>query len=142
MIAAVSLRREIEGGWVLFLVGIPSVVIGVAPAFLPGAGVLSLSCQESAGSVSTRVTVYKDAKEAEGRYSLSDALAASRDPRAVVWISLVEPSTEELESVANQFGSQELAKEDTETRKGVILNYQGGRLTMMVSPARYLDDLE
>src|SRR5215207_6994202 len=140
MIAAVSLRREIEGGWVLFLVGIPSVVIGVAPAFLPGAGVLSLSCQESAGSVSTRVTVYKDAKEAEGRYSLSDALAASRDPRAVVWISLVEPSTEELESVANQFGSQELA-EDTETRKGVILNYQGRRLTMMVSPARYLDDL-
>ena len=32
------------------------------------------------------------------------------------------------------------AEEDTETRKGVILEYQGRRLTLMVSPARYLDD--
>ena len=90
--------------------------------------------------MSTRVTVYQDGKKAEGNYSLSDASAASRNPRAVVWISLVEPSKEELDSVAQQFGSQELAQEDTETRKGVILNYQGRRLTLMVSPARYLDD--
>ena len=109
-------------------------------AFSPGVGVLSLSCEESAGSVSTRVTVYEDGKRAEGNYSLSDARAASRDPRAVVWISLVEPSKEELDSVAHQFGSQELAKEDTETRKGVILKRQGRRLTLMVSPARYLGD--
>src|SRR5215204_3586257 len=93
-------------------------------------------CEESAGSVSTRVTVYQNGKKAEGKYSLSDASAASRDHRAVVWISLVEPSKEELDSVARQFGPQE----DTETRKGVILEYQGRRLTLMVSPARYLDD--
>ena len=109
-------------------------------AFPPGVGVLPLSCEESAGSVSTRVTVYEDGKKAEGNYSLSDALAASQNPRAVVWISLVEPSKEELDSVAQQFGAQELAQEDTETRKGVILNYQGRRLTLMVSPARYLGD--
>jgi uncharacterized membrane protein HdeD (DUF308 family) len=42
VIAAVSLRREIEGEWVLFLVGILSVVLGVAMAVLPGVGVLSL----------------------------------------------------------------------------------------------------
>jgi magnesium transporter len=90
--------------------------------------------------VSTRVTVYQNDKKAEGKYSLSDASAASRDDRAVVWISLVEPSKEELDSVARQFGTQELAQEDTETRKGVILDYQGRRLTLMVSPARYLDD--
>ena len=75
--------------------------------------------------MSTRVTVYEDGKKAEGKYSLSDASAASRDDRAVAWISLVEPSKEELDSVAQQFGTQELAQEDPETRKGVILNYHG-----------------
>jgi uncharacterized membrane protein HdeD (DUF308 family) len=42
VIAAVALRREIEGEWVLFLVGVLSVVLGVAMAVLPGVGVLSL----------------------------------------------------------------------------------------------------
>jgi magnesium transporter len=97
-------------------------------------------CEESAGSMTTRVTVYEDGKKAEGEYSLSEAHAVSRNPRAVVWISLVEPTKEELDSVARQFGPQELAQEDTETRKGVILEYQGRRLTLMVSPARYLED--
>jgi uncharacterized membrane protein HdeD (DUF308 family) len=42
MIAAVSLRREIEGAWVLFLVGILSVTLGAAMAIQPGEGLLSL----------------------------------------------------------------------------------------------------
>jgi uncharacterized membrane protein HdeD (DUF308 family) len=42
VIAAVALRREIEGEWVLFLVGVLSVVLGVAMAVLPGVGLLSL----------------------------------------------------------------------------------------------------
>jgi uncharacterized membrane protein HdeD (DUF308 family) len=42
MIAAVSLRREIEGEWVLFLVGVLSVALGVVMAVLPGVGLLSL----------------------------------------------------------------------------------------------------
>jgi uncharacterized membrane protein HdeD (DUF308 family) len=42
MIAAVSLRREIEGEWVLFLVGVLSVLLGAAMAVLPGVGLLSL----------------------------------------------------------------------------------------------------
>ena len=42
MIAAVSLRREIEGEWVLFLVGVLSVLLGMAMAVLPGVGLLSL----------------------------------------------------------------------------------------------------
>ena len=109
-------------------------------AFPPGEEVLSLSCEESAGSVSTGVTVYEDGKKVGGKYTLGDAHAASQNPRAVVWISLVEPSKEESDAVARQFGSQELAQEDAETRKGVILNYQGRRLSLRVSPARYLDD--
>ena len=90
--------------------------------------------------MSTRVTVYQSGERAEGKYSLSDAQVASRDHGAVVWISLVEPIKEELDSVARQFGWQELTQEDTETRKGVILMYQGRRLNLMVSPARYLGD--
>ena len=86
------------------------------------------------------VAVYEDGKKAGGKRSLSDASAASRDPRELVWISLVEPSREELDSVARQFALQELAQEDSETRKGVILKSQGRGLTFMVSPARYLDD--
>ena len=42
MIAAVSLRREIEGEWALFLVGILSVIFGIILAVLPGVGLLSL----------------------------------------------------------------------------------------------------
>ena len=42
IIAAVALRREIEGEWVLFLVGVLSVVLGMAMAVLPSVGVLSL----------------------------------------------------------------------------------------------------
>jgi hypothetical protein len=36
-------RRKIDGELVLFLVGILSVVIGPARAFVPGVGLLSLS---------------------------------------------------------------------------------------------------
>jgi uncharacterized membrane protein HdeD (DUF308 family) len=42
MIAAVALRREIEGEWALFLVEFLSVALGVAMAVLPGVGLLSL----------------------------------------------------------------------------------------------------
>jgi uncharacterized membrane protein HdeD (DUF308 family) len=42
MIAAVSLRREIEGEWALFLVEILSVIFGIILAVLPGVGLLSL----------------------------------------------------------------------------------------------------
>jgi magnesium transporter len=90
--------------------------------------------------MSTRVSVYQNGERAEGKYSLTDAHVASREHGTVVWISLVEPSTEELDSVARQFGWQELAQEDTESRKGVILKYQGRRLALMVNPARYLGD--
>jgi uncharacterized membrane protein HdeD (DUF308 family) len=42
IIAAVALRREIEGEWVLFLVGVLSVALGLAMAVMPGVGLLSL----------------------------------------------------------------------------------------------------
>ena len=90
--------------------------------------------------MSTSVAVYEDGKKAEANYSLSDARSAIRDPRAVVWISLLEPSKEEVDSVTRQFGWQELAREDAETHKGIVVKYEGRRLSLMVSPARYLYD--
>ena len=92
--------------------------------------------------MSTRVAVYEDGKKAERKHSLGDAYAARADHRAVVWIALVEPSKEELDSVARQFGLQELTQEeeDAEPRKGVILKYQVRGLTLTVNPARYLVD--
>lgn len=42
IVAAVQLRREIEGEWALALVGIVSVLFGVVLAVLPGVGLLSL----------------------------------------------------------------------------------------------------
>jgi uncharacterized membrane protein HdeD (DUF308 family) len=42
MIAAVALRREIEGEWALFLIGVLSIALGAAMAVLPGVGLLSL----------------------------------------------------------------------------------------------------
>ena len=42
MVAAVSLRREIEGEWALFLVGVLSVILGAAMAVLPSVGLLSM----------------------------------------------------------------------------------------------------
>jgi uncharacterized membrane protein HdeD (DUF308 family) len=42
IVAAVQLRREIEGEWALALVGTVSVLFGVVLAVLPGVGLLSL----------------------------------------------------------------------------------------------------
>ncbi len=42
IVAAVSLRREIQGEWALFLVGVLSVALGVAMTFMPGVGLVSL----------------------------------------------------------------------------------------------------
>jgi magnesium transporter len=90
--------------------------------------------------MSTSVAVYENGKKAEANYSLSEASAAIRDQGAVVWISLLEPSKEEVDSVARHFAWQELAREDAETYKGMVVKYERRRLILIVSPARYLYD--
>lgn len=42
VVAAIALRREIEGEWALILGGILSVIFGIILAVLPGVGLLSL----------------------------------------------------------------------------------------------------
>lgn len=90
--------------------------------------------------MSTSVAVYENGKKAEANYALSEVHGAIQDHQAVVWVSLLEPSKEELDSVARQFGWQELAREDADTHKGIVVKYDGRRLSLMVSPARYLYD--
>ena len=70
--------------------------------------------KEGMASMSTSVAVYEDGKKAEANYALSEVHGAIQDHRAVVWVSLLEPSKEELDSVAQQFGWQELAREDAD----------------------------
>ena len=42
IVAAIRLRREIEGEWALILSGVLSVLLGVGLAILPGAGALAM----------------------------------------------------------------------------------------------------
>lgn len=58
--------------------------------------------------------VYRDGRRAEGPADYSDALAAVRAARdgSFVWIGLVEPTTEELDLVSDEFGLHPLAVED------------------------------
>jgi uncharacterized membrane protein HdeD (DUF308 family) len=42
MVAAVRLRKEITGEWLLFLAGVLSVIAGIAIAFMPGPGAVAV----------------------------------------------------------------------------------------------------
>jgi magnesium transporter len=56
--------------------------------------------------------VYEHGKRGAGGLSLDQAGQASRADDSFVWLGLVEPSAEELEAIAREFGLHELAVED------------------------------
>jgi len=56
--------------------------------------------------------VYEQGKRSDGELTLDQAGAASRNQGAFVWLGLVEPSAEELATIAREFGLHELAVED------------------------------
>jgi magnesium transporter len=55
--------------------------------------------------------VYKDGKREDG-VSFDDAFEAAREPGALVWIGLFEPTEDEFDAVAREFELHELAVED------------------------------
>ena len=90
--------------------------------------------------MSTKVTVYENGKKVEGSYSLDDAIKASKDRHRVAWISLVEPTDDELASVTQKFSLEDPTSKDTEDRKQTKSEDHGQRLDLTLSPARYVED--
>src|SRR5205823_1543081 len=57
------------------------------------------------------LAVYKDGKREDG-VPLDNAFEAGREPGALVWIGLHEPTENEFDAVRREFGLHELAVED------------------------------
>lgn len=88
--------------------------------------------------------IYEDGRRVETPASLGDTYAAlDARPDAMAWIGLYRPSTEELTSLAEQFGLHELAVEDAIVahQRPKIERY-GTTLFVVLRAARYLDAIE
>ncbi|MET4783019.1 magnesium and cobalt transport protein CorA [Glaciihabitans sp. UYNi722] len=88
--------------------------------------------------------IYESGCRVETPSSLSATYAAlDAHPDAMAWIGLYRPSTEELTSLAEQFGLHELAVEDAilAHQRPKIERY-GSTLFVVLRAARYLDDKE
>jgi len=64
------------------------------------------------GGMIVDCAVYEHGKRRAGDLSLGQAGAACRSDGGFVWLGVVEPSAEEFESIAREFGLHELAVED------------------------------
>src|SRR6476646_9099655 len=86
------------------------------------------------------LAVYKDGKR-EGDVSFDQAFEACRDPQALVWIGLSEPTDEEFDAVRREFELHELAVEDA--MKGHQLPklevYGEDQLFLVLKTARYFE---
>ena len=80
IVAAIRLRREIEGEWALILGGILSVLFGVLLAVLPGPGILALVWLIGAYAVAFGVILivlaFRVRNEADSRETSQDARAS------------------------------------------------------------------
>jgi magnesium transporter len=87
--------------------------------------------------------VYVDGKRRDGELPLDQAHEAASGENAFVWIGLHEPSSEEFEAVAAEFGLHSLAVEDAITaHQRPKLETYDDILFMVLKPARYVDHEE
>jgi magnesium transporter len=88
--------------------------------------------------------IYEDGYRVETLVSLDDTYAAlDARPHAMAWIGLYRPSTEELTSLATQFGLHELAVEDAiAAHQRPKIERYGSTLFVVLRAARYLDAVE
>jgi magnesium transporter len=87
--------------------------------------------------------VYEDGLRRTGELGLEDAFEASRRDDAFVWIGLLEPSTQEFESVRREFALHELAVEDAiNAHQRPKLEVYGDSLFVVLKTARYLEATE
>jgi magnesium transporter len=86
------------------------------------------------------LAVYRDGKRAAD-VSLDQAFESCRDPNALVWIGLHEPTPDEFDSVRREFGLHELAVEDAMTghQRPKLEVYGEDQLFLVIKTARYFE---
>jgi len=84
--------------------------------------------------------VYEQGKRREGTLDLKDVVEQCHREDSFVWIGLVEPTAEEFDSVAREFGLHELAVEDAvHAHQRPKLERYGDTLFIVLKTARYVD---
>jgi magnesium transporter len=87
--------------------------------------------------------IYVDGKRAAEPGSLDETYQACRSQEGIAWIGLYKPTTEEFESVAQEFELHRLSVEDAlEAHQRPKLERYGETLFVVLRPARYLDESE
>jgi magnesium transporter len=87
--------------------------------------------------------IYVNGRREKAPASLEDAYEACRESDGFAWIGLYEPTEEEFETVAEEFGLHELAVEDAITahQRPKIERY-GDSVFVVLKSARYRDETE
>jgi magnesium transporter len=87
--------------------------------------------------------VYRDGRRVAEPDDLAELHAACQSGDSVAWLGLYEPSSEEFESVAREFGLHELAVEDAvKAHQRPKLERYGDTVFLVLRPARYVDETE
>jgi magnesium transporter len=84
--------------------------------------------------------VYEAGQRREGELPLGEAGKAARSSDAFVWLGVAEPSAEEFQAIADEFGLHELAVEDAvKAHQRPKAELYGDTLLVVVKTARYVD---
>ena len=87
--------------------------------------------------------VYEHGQRRDGVLELKDVFEQCHREDSFVWIGLFEPSAEEFDSVAREFGLHELAVEDAvHAHQRPKLEVYGDTLFVVLKTARYVDTQE
>lgn len=83
---------------------------------------------------------YERGRRREGKLSMERAGEAAGEEGTFVWLGVVEPSEEEFQAVAAEFGLHELAVEDAvRAHQRPKVEAYGETIHVVVKPARYVD---
>jgi magnesium transporter len=88
---------------------------------------------------------YRDGRrQHEGKMDPREAAAICQQQEGFVWLGMVEPGPEELESVQTTFGLHELAVEDAQSfhLRPKVEQYEGAITFVVLRTARYVDARE
>jgi magnesium transporter len=93
--------------------------------------------------VIVKCSAYEEGHRCDDDLALDDAGAVSRQDGGFVWLGVLEPSAEEFESIAREFGLHELAVEDAvKAHQRPKVELYGDTMFVVVKTARYVDSEE